>query len=413
MRIVMSSGHGLKIRGARGNPVPPQVDEVDECRRIVNRTAELLNAMEGVTCTTLHDDVSTTQDSNLAWIVNHHNALDRDLDVSCHLNAFDHNAHGTEVFFTSSDGQKVAKVVCDAICAATGYTNRGAKEGSLYFLSNTEEVAVLLECFFCDHTGDCQTYRNPEKFEAMCAAIASSLAGQEVQPGPEPEPPDADEEAIMDIALNSEIASYQWRDRGVAPPAYIQGFGLSYAQVIRAWRAGDAAAVEMAKADTGDDSVDALTVYEDEYEDINIDTSRDGIETLRGLYALLLGHGMRESSGKHCCGTDDTAAGACGRPADEIEAGLYQTSYNAHTCVAEFDMVTQDYEDGERDGYLDAFADGVVCDADDWRCYGSGDALRLPIDAARTIPPMLSRRVRWCCGTGAITTDQLCAKKLS
>ena len=30
MKVAISSGHGLKVRGARGSPVPPQVDEVDE-----------------------------------------------------------------------------------------------------------------------------------------------------------------------------------------------------------------------------------------------------------------------------------------------------------------------------------------------------------------------------------------------
>ena len=48
--IVMSSGHGKKIRGASG-----YLDEVDEARRVVNRVKELLPDI-----TTYHDDISTS-----------------------------------------------------------------------------------------------------------------------------------------------------------------------------------------------------------------------------------------------------------------------------------------------------------------------------------------------------------------
>ena len=40
MKICISSGHGIYIRGASGNPVPPQLDEVDEARRVVERIAD-------------------------------------------------------------------------------------------------------------------------------------------------------------------------------------------------------------------------------------------------------------------------------------------------------------------------------------------------------------------------------------
>ena len=43
--VVMSSGHSKKVRGARGNPVPPQCDEVDEVRKLVESTANILRGM--------------------------------------------------------------------------------------------------------------------------------------------------------------------------------------------------------------------------------------------------------------------------------------------------------------------------------------------------------------------------------
>src|SRR6516225_9479759 len=97
--IVISSGHGLKIRGARGNPVPPQLDEVDQARRVVPAVVAALRSM-GHTVTEFHDDVSTTQSANLNWIVNHHNgAGPHDLDVSVHFNAYNGTANGCEVLY--------------------------------------------------------------------------------------------------------------------------------------------------------------------------------------------------------------------------------------------------------------------------------------------------------------------------
>src|SRR5262245_34874208 len=77
-RIAISSGHGKYIRGARGDPVPPQLDEVDEARKVVERVADFLRGA-GVEVATFHDNTSTTQSQNLDTIVNWHNRQTRDL----------------------------------------------------------------------------------------------------------------------------------------------------------------------------------------------------------------------------------------------------------------------------------------------------------------------------------------------
>ena len=43
-RIAISSGHAKHVRGARGSPVPPELDEVDEARRVVEGVAAKLRA---------------------------------------------------------------------------------------------------------------------------------------------------------------------------------------------------------------------------------------------------------------------------------------------------------------------------------------------------------------------------------
>ena len=95
-----------------------------------------------------------------------------------------------------------------------------------------------------------------------------------------------------------------------------------------------------------------------------------GLDTLRHLFVLLMGLGMRESSGRHCEGRDMSADNVA---SDTAEAGLYQTSYNAHTCCDEFVKVMEEYETGKWPGYLEEFAEDVTCSSSDWSCYGSGD----------------------------------------
>ena len=120
----------------------------------------------------------TTQDENLKRICDFHNAQGtHDLDVSVHFNASNGQGHGTEVFYTSSAGHEYADAICDAICEASGLTNRGAKNddsiGGLYFLSHTNEVAVLIEVCFGDNETDCTTYY--DEFDNICEAIGDAI----------------------------------------------------------------------------------------------------------------------------------------------------------------------------------------------------------------------------------------------
>jgi N-acetylmuramoyl-L-alanine amidase len=172
MRIAISSGHGKHIRGASGSPVPPQLDEVNEVRRVVETVAEKLRK-RNVTVMTFHDDHSTTQSQNLNAIVDWHNQQKRDYDVSVHMNAFDHHAHGTEVLYVTQ--KTLAAEVSSAIADAGGFHNRGAKSRpELTFLNSTEMPAILLEICFCDNTSDSHKYH--QHYDEICEAIAGALA---------------------------------------------------------------------------------------------------------------------------------------------------------------------------------------------------------------------------------------------
>src|SRR6516225_4093021 len=178
MKIVISSGHGLKIRGAAG-PEPWGVDEVDEARRVVAELADWLT-INGYDVAQLHDDVSTNQSDNLHWIVSHHNAFaaeDR-LDVSIHFNAYlaDPNVgRGTECLYITQD--ELAARVATAISSVSGLINRGAKYRSdLYFLNGTtgSRGAILIETCFVDAQADVTAY--DEHWDDIMEAITDAIA---------------------------------------------------------------------------------------------------------------------------------------------------------------------------------------------------------------------------------------------
>lgn len=187
--IVISSGHSSKCRGA--SRPPPGLDEVNEARKVVDRVAELLRGA-GVETTVFHDDVSTTQDENLATICSFHNAQGpHDLDVSCHFNDYldypemTSQPKGTEVYYYSQ--QALAADLSYAIATALHLPNRGAKKNTgLYFLSHCNEPAVLLEVAFVCSSADAAAYH--ERFEEACQAIAEVLGGIEIEPPEEVTP---------------------------------------------------------------------------------------------------------------------------------------------------------------------------------------------------------------------------------
>jgi N-acetylmuramoyl-L-alanine amidase len=199
MKIAISSGHGKYIRGASG-----YIDEVDEARKVVNRVTDLLNA-NGVTCVKFHDDTSTSQDQNLATIVNWHNKQSRDYDVSCHFNAYSTTSKpmGTEVWYYSQ-ADWAAKVSA-GMASAGKFINRGGKKSTgLYFLSNTNKPAILLEVCFVDSSADADLYA--ANFEAICKSLAETIGRitigeQPPEPGEPPEPtePPAEETAVLTI----------------------------------------------------------------------------------------------------------------------------------------------------------------------------------------------------------------------
>lgn len=177
--------------------------------------------------------------------------------------------------------------------------------------------------------------------------------------------------AITKIATESKIASYSWKDRGKAPKGYTAGVACCFALAAIRLVVDDPAVADMAQADR-DSSKDSMTWYRDEFEDAGMDNSEDGFDTLRHLFVMILGLGMRESSGRYCEGRDMSASNVA---ADTAEAGLFQTSWNVRSCNQNIPPLLDDYWDNPN-GLLRTFQSDVTPDSNDLGNFGSGDGAK-------------------------------------
>jgi hypothetical protein len=115
---------------------------------------------------------------------------------------------------------------------------------------------------------------------------------------------------IIAAAKASAIARHDWKQRGPACIGYTSGMAVSYAAAYARLQAHDPVADRMSRAlepafrDThGHLKGDALTWYNDQFKAISMGAATP-VERLRRLFVLLLGLGMRESSGRYCEGRD-------------------------------------------------------------------------------------------------------------
>ncbi|CAN5218917.1 hypothetical protein BH09MYX1_BH09MYX1_09640 [soil metagenome] len=174
-------------------------------------------------------------------------------------------------------------------------------------------------------------------------------------------------DAIKNLASTSSCYAYSWKNRGKAPPGYVKGVALVFARAVCNQTHGDVAVVSKAK--TADMQKDALAWYETIFTDLGMTNEVAGTSTLRHSYTLLLGLGMRESSGEHCTGRDTSATNTS---SDSAEAGAWQTSYDSHVASPELPKLFAQHKSSANGCLLDTFAEGVTCTAANWQNWGTG-----------------------------------------
>jgi len=172
---------------------------------------------------------------------------------------------------------------------------------------------------------------------------------------------------ITELALTHPIQSYVWEDRGRSPSGYIAGIGQCYALALAWLAADDPAAIEMAQA-AGDADEDALAWYAAEFAKLGESNSVPGVDTLRNLFVLMIGLGMRESSGKYYEGRDVSATNTT---SDTCEAGLFQMSWNMKTASPIMPKLLEDFV-ADPNGLLPIFSEGLTPTSAGLMNYGSG-----------------------------------------
>src|SRR5262245_52226104 len=178
---------------------------------------------------------------------------------------------------------------------------------------------------------------------------------------------------ITRIAAASTIARYEWKKRGVACIGYIKGMALVYARAYCKLKAGDAAVTAMAKKKTNDPAKDVLAWYDDKFLAAGMRNDVDGADTLRHLFVLLTGLGMRESSGRYCEGRDMDANNKTG---EKAEAGLFQTSYNARRAGPLLPPLYDHYK-ANPSGFVEIFRERIrpACSPAEFKNWGSGEGV--------------------------------------
>jgi hypothetical protein len=196
-------------------------------------------------------------------------------------------------------------------------------------------------------------------------------------------PPDPWHAAIAQIYEHidaSGVPAINWTGRGTAPMGYLKGVALTYARVYCHYSLEpgepenfrDRFAVQMAKAvgPGASTTTDAVARFATDLQALSADLSVDGVDVLRGLFTILIGLGMRESSGKYCTGWDRSKSIA--PTAENSEAGLFQISYDIGVNAGDFGALYEKYQQRPNSGFLDVFSEGVTCGAADWANVGAG-----------------------------------------
>ena len=172
MKIAVDCGHTLKNAdtGAQGC-LGREEERTREIGALVMNKLKALNHTV-INCTV--DNANSVTES-LQARVNKANSNNADVFVSIHLNAFNCNAHGTEVYISPHASRKSKEIGQNVVreLAQLGFVNRGVNTNNLYVCNHTIMPAILVECCFVDSEIDKKLY-NAEK---IANAIVRGLVG--------------------------------------------------------------------------------------------------------------------------------------------------------------------------------------------------------------------------------------------
>ncbi|MEY4754113.1 MAG: hypothetical protein RJA44_1788 [Pseudomonadota bacterium] len=153
---------------------------------------------------------------------------------------------------------------------------------------------------------------------------------------------------VSQIVAGSACAAHRWKSQGRAPIGYVKGMALVYAKSYCEQLQDRELASRVLAAPLGDARRDALSHY-----GLDIDAPA---EALRSVYALGIGLGMLESTGRATAGRNLRVR----HPSEfHAEAGLFQTNHGSSRLSSWFGTLDRAYEAAPQNCLAEVFAEGV------------------------------------------------------
>lgn len=183
--------------------------------------------------------------------------------------------------------------------------------------------------------------------------------------------------AAIDRASVSSVMRISWPERGRAPAGFVKGMAAVFAILYARLKVNDQAVLAMVRVVDEPGKHDVFDVLEQHLLAQGMKTGDASMrDRLRYLFVVMYGLGMRESSGRYCCGRDTTAVLEVS--AETAEAGPFQTSWDLRGASPEivrlFDISRGKKVDDFKD-MLDVWKEGVIQKPADSQSFGSGQGL--------------------------------------
>lgn len=150
MKVLVNAGHTIK---GKGYGAVGFINESEHTRLVADELIKQLESKGVVAC-----NCSVDLSSNyLKDVVDRANKHDADLLISIHFNAG--KGHGSEVYTWCGEKYPQAVNICENL-SKLGFTNRGVKDGSGYYIiRKTTMKCLLVEVCFVDTQSDIDLYK--------------------------------------------------------------------------------------------------------------------------------------------------------------------------------------------------------------------------------------------------------------
>lgn len=174
-------------------------------------------------------------------------------------------------------------------------------------------------------------------------------------------------DAVNKAVVGSSCAKYAFGNRGPAPLGYLKGIVVSYARTLCLYNSPNTTYAGSIGEALGDDAHDALVHY-------GIGAASGG-ERIKQTYTLLIGLGLRESSGQYGTGWDTSklkGAHPIQPTAINSETGAFQVSYDNDRKMPASSALYAEYQAHPDRCSLDIFKEGAKAVVQDFVGSGPG-----------------------------------------